>query len=477
MNALQQDSSKYLYGRPNPPGKLANDVHKQMECLNITKVTQSSTVQHHVINKNQDGVTGLQSSVSWPPLVSECDSKNGPKIMTSVSSKQTPHTAPVLARDLNPFVNETSSAQQIPNINCHSGVENSGAGSPKSTGSPSEGRRAVKVLHVPSSSKPSGVGQTQAGSYTYKIQIEDGGGVCTVLPSQASHPPPRLRFVSHPGEVSSDVVSSSQTSVSTPHVSTSNQPTHSTQKTFFINRNNSNTGQASPDRMNTNTNQYTSFNSDQHLNVQHQGFVASGHTSPVPGYSGVNQSGCPQGFQRPLFVELTSSGPEGAQTQLHYFPTSHDRSPNVNTYSNRYGGSNVPSNTPSSHYQTGASFHIPPNQNVGAGHHAQSSAYVYPHYPTQVTPTISHHGVPVQGGHMIGMESEQGNIVMQTSPEGITYYSPGIVSPASSHSSLSSESSSRDSTNQRPRSGSMQDETAYIQGENLFTQVECSPDV
>ncbi|XP_041352227.1 TGF-beta-activated kinase 1 and MAP3K7-binding protein 3-like isoform X2 [Gigantopelta aegis] len=466
MKALQQDSSKYLYGRSSPPGRLTNDVHRQVEGLTISKPSQQSTVQHHVIKENRDAVT----SVSWPPLGSECDPNNGLKPMASVGGQQVPHTAPVLPRDLNPFVNESSSAKQIPNINCHSGVENSGAGSPQSTGSPSEGRRAVKVLHMPSTSKSSGVGQTQPGSYMYKIQIEDGGGVCTVLPSQ----PSQISSPKWPRSISNEYllerVPTPQSCVPVPHVSVSSnqQQTHSTQKTFFIGRNNSNTGQVSPDRTSTNTNQLTSYNSDQHLNVQQQGFVASGHTSPVPGYSGAPQSG-PQGFHRPLFVELTSSGPEGAQTQLRYFPTAHDRSPNVNTFSgspllnsNRYGGSGVPSNPPSAHYQTGASFQLPPNQNVVAGHHIQSSqsAYVYPHYPSQVTSNISHHGVPVLGGHV---ESEQGNIVMQTSPEGMAFYSPGPISPASSHSSLSSESSNRDGTNQRPRSGSMQEETAYIQ--------------
>ncbi|XP_046553897.1 TGF-beta-activated kinase 1 and MAP3K7-binding protein 2-like isoform X3 [Haliotis rubra] len=172
---------------------------------------------------------------------------------------------------------------------------------------------------------------------------------------------------------------------STAHVS--NQYTHSSQATIFINKN-TNNGQISPERPGNRTNNYSAFSRDPRLGVQLP-MNATGQTSPVPGYGGVHQ--IPPGYNKPLSVTIRASGPEGAETKVRYFPSTPERS--------------------GSGYQLSGAHSPTRYGETDTGHHM-------PNYPT--------------------------------------------MSPASSQSSLSDESS-RSDYNHRQRSGSLQDEVEYTQ--------------
>ncbi|XP_067674203.1 TGF-beta-activated kinase 1 and MAP3K7-binding protein 2-like isoform X3 [Haliotis asinina] len=387
LQALQSYNDSYLFG-----SRGQNDqVTRRPQEVHITheETTIPGPGQHRFISRNRDTGADIQTSISWPSdLTNSVNKEHG---------RQSPITAPVLPQDFAPFVqqNASQSPRQIPNINCttYGGTDSSGTASPQSTGSPAEGRRAVRVYHYPSRSPttpPVGASISPIPNqqqYVYRIQFgKDSGGMCTVAPQSSSMQNLQSlpTAVNQQGQYSPEAGPQSYAG-STAHVS--NQYTHSSQATIFINKN-TNNGQISPERPGNRTNNYSSFSRDPRLGVQLP-MNATGQTSPVPGYGGVHQ--IPPGYNKPLSVTIRASGPEGAETKVRYFPSTPERS--------------------GSGYQLSGAHSPTRYGETDTGHHM-------PNYPT--------------------------------------------MSPASSQSSLSDESS-RSDYNHRQRSGSLQDEVEYTQ--------------
>ncbi|XP_046327040.2 TGF-beta-activated kinase 1 and MAP3K7-binding protein 2-like isoform X2 [Haliotis rufescens] len=387
LQALQSYSDSYLFGGRGP-----NDqVSRRPQEVHITheETTIPGPSQHRFISRNRDTGADIHTSISWPSdLTNSVNMEHG---------RQSPITAPVLPQDFAPFVqqNASQSTRQIPNINCttYGGTDSSGTASPQSTGSPSEGRRAVRVYHYPSRSPTTPPVSSNISpnpnqqQYVYRIQFgKDSGGMCTVAPQSSSMQNLQSlpTAVNQQGQYSPEAGPQSYAG-STAHVS--NQYTHSSQATIFINKNNNN-GQISPERPGNRTNNYSAFSRDPRLGVQVP-MNATGPTSPVPGYGGVHP--IPQGYNKPLSVTIRASGPEGAETKVRYFPSTPERS--------------------GPGYQLSGAHSPTRYGETDTGHHM-------PNYPT--------------------------------------------MSPASSQSSLSDESS-RSDYNHRQRSGSLQDEVEYTQ--------------
>ncbi|XP_071115421.1 TGF-beta-activated kinase 1 and MAP3K7-binding protein 2-like isoform X2 [Haliotis cracherodii] len=462
LQALQSYSDSYLFGGRGP-----NDqVSRRPQEVHITheETTIPGPSQHRFISRNRDTGADIHTSISWPSdLTNSVNMEHG---------RQSPITAPVLPQDFAPFVqqNASQSTRQIPNINCttYGGTDSSGTASPQSTGSPSEGRRAVRVYHYPSRSPTTPPVSSNISpnpnqqQYVYRIQFgKDSGGMCTVAPQSSSMQNLQSlpTAVNQQGQYSPEAGPQSYAG-STAHVS--NQYTHSSQATIFINKNNNN-GQISPERPGNRTNNYSAFSRDPRLGVQVP-MNATGPTSPVPGYGGVHQ--IPPGYNKPLSVTIRASGPEGAETKVRYFPSTPERSGPGYQLSGahsptRYGVSAHPSNHLPGQYATASQspFHVQQAPNQISVVNTTSSAFITPTLPRFPSPSIAQPVIPLLGAQA---SSEHGNLILQETDTGHHMPNYPTMSPASSQSSLSDESS-RSDYNHRQRSGSLQDEVEYTQ--------------
>lgn len=236
-----------------------------------------------------------------------------------------------------------------------------------------------------------------------------------------------------------------------------NRPNHSSQATIYI-RNT--TSAAKLDTPGDRTPIYSPGNQGFPINMhmsQSEPFLSQQSNSYLnpqvtsPGNPNATSQQPSQNFNKPLFVKLESYGPDkyvpsepqGASSSSNIFPSS------------SIGGAvNPPSNS-----------YVTKLQSAGGGPSQGDNGQVFIHYP-QVPNTCRVPGHPPVPSRTPSIENEHKSKIIgnpEIEPRHLSHATfPPLVSPASSHSSLSSESSQREV--QRRRSGSLQEEAAYTQG-------------
>ncbi|XP_050394546.1 TGF-beta-activated kinase 1 and MAP3K7-binding protein 2 [Patella vulgata] len=315
-------------------------------------------------------------------------------------------TAPVVPGDFDPFVDASNKPSSIPNINC--------------------------TVHR-SESSPS-VSQT-----VKKFEVGSGSSN-TTSPVTGKRPVPVIHCApSKPSDIGPGALITSSTSyqihtkVNSGGTCTVVDPLHS--KKYHIQQE---TGQTS---MNSSPNKIHSSQAKIMINQPN-----NGHHNPETSYVRKNQYP-PSVYSKPLFVQIKSSGPEGSETHLkyNYSPNVPENqlpsyvSPNVVSAQNRYPPNQYPP-TPSLHVAPVNQTSISPNSSPYISY--PTSAGINPHLSSRTNSVESEHNVFVAHGEMVH-------------PMGYA------MSPASSHSSLSSESSAH-IPNPRPSSGSSQEDKEYV---------------
>lgn len=240
---------------------------------------------------------------------------------------------------------------------------------------------------------------------------------------------------------------------------------HSSQASIVLNK--SPTGRVSPERTvplvpNTGHGQphlmVPSYSDSQLLqNIS----ISPTNVGPVHSAQSVTQTHGDPSYNAPLFVTLSNVGVSKKNEQGL---SGHSTLPHLN---NKYGMLNlVPSQIPPHNY-VGRVFPEMTSAGTLPSSASQASSQVpqlYTHYPAMQDRCFvpGHPQGPVRTG---SLENET-TLVINPNIERVVQTPMQVMSPASSHSSLSSESSQLD--NHRRRSGSLQEEQAYIQGQFLY---------
>ncbi|KAJ8315204.1 hypothetical protein KUTeg_007354, partial [Tegillarca granosa] len=512
IEILSSESPKFLFG-----GNM-DTVTSHMQTFNIGHAETRQRSDSGSSGVSSTSNCSASSVSSWPPT----NTNTGGMSFTSHSEAR-PQTAPVEPRDLNPFFLGGRNTGNIPNIHCDAynpgsspHVSNYQAGNvPLSGNNPTKGLRQIHVVHVQTPE----VGRTppgqispcvnQQGQYVYKIQVSPRPSgysshdqypsqqqVSPQLQQQHSYPAssswrsnspynigPHGNYINHSygndhGMFSLDRYSGmrhtqqetspqghcntisfqNQYSPTQPNYPTTQQqqnpfsrPNKSSQATIYI-RNT--TSAAKLDTPGDRTPIYSPGNqgfpinmhmsqSEPFLSQQSNSFMNQVTSSGNPNATSQQPS---QNYSKPLFVKLESYGPDnkfesqGASSSSNMFPSS-------------LGGAvNPPSNS-----------YVTKLQSAGGGPSQGDNGQVFIHYPP-VPSTCRVPGHPPVPSRTPSIENEHKSKIgnPEIEPRHLSHATfPPLVSPASSHSSLSSESSQREV--QRRRSGSLQEEAAYTQ--------------
>lgn len=421
-----------------------------------------------------------------------------------------PHTAPVRPHDFAPFIESAPRKQtDIPNIRCGPTVAGAGGAS---GGSP-ESRRPVKVINVhgltSGGTVTSGPIMSPTSAYSsprFRVMREDGGGLCSLHGSSAPVTPPSVnpyRFsgpayvqpqplaqeTERPGMHSSSIyidsaVNARRTDIQQESSGDYSMSAHPHQYMPVQYMDSQGPGSLPASR----TTQPLSVSlssiatptpSERGQNVVYAGFAYTsgyntGFSSAAPNFnnSGFLMSTVGGGGNRFVQEGPTPSPPRPSYpvaiathgvNQLNISPGSGTVGPppavHTSSSPNRMGvghpyGSMSPvllPKSPSLQHQRSTGSSTSRSDSMDSEHgsinHPSDPACDPPHQPHPTHP--SHHHRGVMGMGMVGI--------------GVP-----VLSPASSQSSLSSESSARDrdpNSMPRQRSGSMQEEAAYSQGQ------------
>ena len=178
-----------------------------------------------------------------------------------------------------------------------------------------------------------------------------------------------------------------------------------------------------------------------------------------------------QQFSRPLFVEIKTSGPEGVGSQIQYFNEMSGTGSNVNpaSVSSRTMGSVMGSNLGNSSTQNFVPCNPPHSSYVDRLYSPERPSVINLHGTNtsqgenfmQFPPMPNICRVPTHQHGPVRSASTESESVLGSELDVRHVRQMPLVSPASSHSSLSSDMSAREL--QRPRSGSIED-PEYTQG-------------
>lgn len=429
-----------------------------------------------------------------------------------------PNTAPVLSGDINQFMHgfDAQHAQNIPNISCnntgansrhfgdgHSGYSYGGAythnvsGNSPPTPPQKPVLRPIEVQHIQTSKEPKEVHKyqirinpAQGNSYvTSNNQSETGW---TQHPVQYNHHYQNVNFpnntafpqVPHSLPVAQSNLSSKQSYVSPSEERNygssfgQNQfttgPQHLSQAHIFL--------------QTPNTSNQLGYRRDQSL---HSPVLGVGHydsntggvgdyrtssnflRSPSsPGQPQIGSSSTqnhPQQYGRPIIVEIKTSGPEGVASQIQYFNKISGTGTNMMSQGSGLGSQTssnsgnsttqnfVPCNPPHSLYVDRVYSPERPSVINLLGTNTASHGEGFMQFPTMP----NYCRVPAHQHTPIRSASTESEPVLGSELEVRRVRQMPLVSPASSHSSLSSDTSAREP--QRPRSGSIED-PEYMQG-------------
>ncbi|XP_052809006.1 mitogen-activated protein kinase kinase kinase 7-interacting protein 3 homolog isoform X2 [Mya arenaria] len=512
IEMLTNESPRYLFGTPTNQHCRLNEHLTELN-LEAEPRARSDSSSSNMSNASS-GSTPLR-----PPLTSSQGvSYNVPGFRGPITAIEHPSTAPVMRNEINQFMNQLQSHEHhassgdIPNINCNNSSGSSTSGysgyrtnygqhSTNSSACSSPAMlRPIEVQHVQTSGGDNRESPTQAqGPITYRFQINPGGvGSQPGTPSrgwvfQGANPNMPYQNVTYPSEHHETVmrptvrtlpISQQQFSNSTFNTlvrSQYNSPgdelpsytlyggqepgnfpgQHSSQATFFISN-----PTASP---NPGSHHYPTMpRTVQQSPIQglyNPGSMNDVRLSPnvnVMRSNSTNSQPSPQGISGPVVVEIkTPRTGTGVQSQIQFF--------------------NNISGTPVSNPQASAAGymgHVSPQEESNVTHDPsvkQSFLRQYqPERPTVINfqkpddsnagfmkfpPMPSECRVP---GHAHGLQKASSVDSESVFVSEMEYNRQPFMSPASSHSSLNSESSSAMRTD-RPQSSGSVEEPGYLQ--------------
>lgn len=425
-----------------------------------------------------------------------------------------PSTAPVLSSDINQFMHDFDAqrAQNIPSISCNNSGSNSrnleglsgknygGTYNPNLSGNspPTPPQkpvlRPIEVQHIQTSTEPKEV-------HTYQIRINPGTSYMTANnqsetrgwtqhPIQYNHNYQNVTFpsntafphVPHSLPVSQQNLNTNQSYISPSedrHYGSSfgqNQfstgPQHLSQAHIYLQTPNASNQQQPGNRLDR---------------TMHSPVISGGHydssaaavgdyrMSPnflrSPSSPGHPQIGTGPGPQqqlvRPFVVEIKTCGPDGVASQIQYFNKLSDNSSSKMNPAGGVGNQTVGSVVGSNSDNTSTSMFVPCNPphssyidrmysperpsviNLPGTNTSQGEGFLqFPHMPNYCRVPAHQHGavrsMSAENEPVLGSELDIRHVRQMP-----------LVSPASSHSSLSSDMSAREP--QRPRSGSVED--------------------
>ncbi|KAL5010380.1 hypothetical protein ScPMuIL_012685 [Solemya velum] len=400
-------------------------------------------------------------------------------------------------RHLTPFVQQPNYPSQIPQIHCNTHTSstlykrNPSQGdmvhsqdlsnvvytTPNSPPSQSRTKREIKVYQVPGMPGPREISSLQSpySVYStppsYKVEL----GIPSSQQAEFSNQPYLIQHTvparQNNYRTESQLMFQNQ-HISVPFGQTSSQfvgqhgENHSSQASIVLNH--SSTGRVSPERpipLVPNTGQphlMVPSYSDPQI-APHNISISPTNLGPVHSAQSVTQTHGDPSYTTPLFVTLSSA--EGLPVQykmnepgLSGHSTLPVRNDNYGNYVNL-----VPSQIPPQSYVGRV---IPDMTSAGTLPSVTSQGSVgqiYRHYSAMQDRCMvpGHPQGPVRTG---SLDNETASVVINPNIERVVQTPVQVMSPASSHSSLSSESSLLE--NQRRRSGSLQEEQAYIQALN-----------
>ncbi|ESO87164.1 hypothetical protein LOTGIDRAFT_154664 [Lottia gigantea] len=392
IKVLKERSQQNLFGSGNTVDIKPGTVINQINNLTISKRKENKSPM--LVNQRSDG--GSYPTLAWPSTGNS----------TITSSPQPGYTAAVMPNDFESYLGRANSQPgSIPNINCT--VDNSSQSVSQTVKkfevnnvygnktSPVVGKRPVPVIHVPSKSD-----SAQSVNTSYQIHSA-GSGTNTVTQPQHSH--------TYSYNITPTVLSAQSP----------NSPSQFASKTkIMINQPASNSFD-SPTRPN-NFRPQLNYGDLQNKIVQPSDIEGNGnhmHCSP----------NITPNFSKPLFVKIKSTGPEGSETQVRYNFNRDNQSMFANPNTSRH--IQQPTYSGASRIQIS-----PMNQSPGNSSQNMTTYVQLPPYG----------GRPFSASSRTNSEdSDHGTSNAYNLCTGDINH-PGIyhpMSPASSHSSLSSESS------------------------------------
>lgn len=504
LEMLTNESPKYLFDNQ------AGEVNDQLSGLNIGESRPRSDSS----GSNMSNASSSSAS-SRPPYHSSHSLRNVPGYRGPIIGTDDchPSTAPVLPNEINQFMDYYQNEQnpnEIPNINCNNagGMQSysssrmvsygsyglNPSGNPSASSSQSV-LRPIEVQHVQTSRETNALIQ-QPNYFEIRVMPSYSGSGHVTRVTQAQPVTQNRDWIQHPvhynhpyqnvvypsnqnpafrpdlrslplssnqyGENSSSTASSPYRSPEDEHINFSQQQyesQHSSQATIYLQNPTANSPTFTrTDRPMHSPGQYTNLQPSNEHGASQNVYRGAVVNNPQPS---------PKGITGPVVVEIKTPQRSGVQSHIQYF-NKISGTPNSN-----HGGAN------SQTVQNVMLGHVTPlNENSSESHQNFMSRHYTPERPTviniqgQVTsrdeggfmkfpPMPNECRVP---GHPHGTvqksASVESNSVFSSELDYRCVPSQPFMSPASSHSSLSSESSA---ARERPRSGSVQDDPAYLQ--------------
>ena len=531
METLANESPKYLFGVQNPRNCHEFTVSRQND-FNFEPRPRSDSSGSNKSNTSSCSASSANANVSAssrPPYNASQSLMMVPGYRGPIITGEDiglPNTAPVLPSDINQFMHgfDPQHAQNIPSISCNNngnnarnfevfGGHNYGGTQGNSPPTPPQKPvlRPIEVQHIQTSKDP------QEGQASYQIRINAGAqGNSYVPPGNQvenrvwTHHPVQYnnnyQNVSFPNNSAFPPQVPRSLPVTQPGLGSNHSyisPTDDRNYGGIYGQNHYGTGtqhlsQAHIYLQNpTASNQYPGNRLDRTL---HSPVMGGGHfdsntgaltdyrmspnnlRSPnSPGQQQFSTAQSPQQpFSRPLYVEIKTSGPDGVASQIQYFNKMSGTGTLVNPASavnnqtmgsvmgSNMGNSStqnfVPCNPPHSSYVDRLySPERPSVINLSGTNSSQGENFMqFPPMPNVCRVPTHQHG-PVRSA-----STESGEAVLGTELDVRRVRQMPLVSPASSHSSLSSDMSAREL--QRPRSGSLED-PEYTQGKRIFNGI------